>query len=98
MYKVLLLENVDPNIYSVFDKNTFSIEYIDGTISILDLIKKIKDVHIIGIRSKTILSDEILQYANKLLVIGCFCIGTDKVDLMECSKKGIAADGVLLNL
>ena len=90
MYKVLLLENIDPNIYSVFDRNTFSIEYIEGTITQKKLIDKIKDVDIIGIRSKTKLTNEILEHANKLIVIGCFCIGTNQVDLFSCSKKGIA--------
>ena len=87
MYKILLLENIDPNIYSVFDRNNFSIEYIEGTIPESELKEKIKNVHIIGIRSKTKLTKEILELTEDLIVIGCFCIGTNQVDLMTCSKR-----------
>jgi len=54
-----------------------------------ELIEKIKDIHLIGIRSKTKLTAEVLQHATKLLAIGCFCIGTDQVDLKAAEKRGI---------
>lgn len=49
-----------------------------------------RDVHVIGIRSKTKLSKKILQEAKNLLVIGCFCIGTNQVDLEFAAKQGIS--------
>lgn len=54
------------------------------------LIEKIKDVHCIGIRSKTKLTKKVLDAAEKLGVIGCFCIGTNQVDLEVAAQKGIA--------
>jgi len=54
------------------------------------LIEKIKDVHCIGIRSKTKLTKKVLDAAEKLGVVGCFCIGTNQVDLEVAAQKGIA--------
>lgn len=49
-----------------------------------------RDVHVIGIRSKTKLTEKVLKEAKNLLVIGCFCIGTNQVDLEYAAKEGIA--------
>jgi D-3-phosphoglycerate dehydrogenase / 2-oxoglutarate reductase len=54
------------------------------------LIEKIRDVQAIGIRSKTKLSAEVLKHAQNLVCIGCFCIGTNQVDLEYAAKRGIA--------
>lgn len=89
-YNILLLENVDKSILDLFDSNKFNIEYIKSALSEEELINKIKDVHIIGIRSKSELNEKVLREANKLLVIGCFCIGTNQVDLEYCQKNNIA--------
>lgn len=55
-----------------------------------ELIEKIRDVHVIGIRSKTKLTKQVLDAANNLLAIGCFCIGTNQVDLQAAAKKGVS--------
>lgn len=55
-----------------------------------ELIQKIKDVHVIGIRSKTKLTKDVLDHAKKLLGIGCFCIGTNQVDLKAAANKGVS--------
>lgn len=55
-----------------------------------ELIEKIKDVHVIGIRSKTKLTKQVLAAANNLLAIGCFCIGTNQVDLQAAAQKGVS--------
>jgi D-3-phosphoglycerate dehydrogenase len=55
-----------------------------------ELIAKIRDVQCIGIRSKTKLTENVLKYAQNLVCIGCFCIGTNQVDLEYAAKKGIA--------
>ena len=54
------------------------------------LIKKIRDVQAIGIRSKTKLTENVLKHAQNLVCIGCFCIGTNQVDLEYAAKRGIA--------
>lgn len=55
------------------------------------LMEKIKDVHAIGIRSKTLLTAEVLREAKKLLCIGCFCIGTNQVDLDYAANHGVCS-------
>jgi D-3-phosphoglycerate dehydrogenase len=55
-----------------------------------ELIEKIKDVHIIGIRSKTKLTKAVLDEAKSLIGIGCFCIGTNQVDLKCAADKGVS--------
>lgn len=52
--------------------------------------RRVRDVHVIGIRSKTRLTEKVLSHARNLLVIGCFCIGTNQVDLEYAAKHGIA--------
>ena len=65
-------------------------EYFEKALSKNELISKIANVHILGIRSRTNVSKEILSNAKNLLSVGAFCIGTDQVDLIESTKKGIA--------
>lgn len=55
-----------------------------------ELIDKIRDVHVIGIRSKTKLTKQVLEHAKNLLAIGCFCIGTNQVDLQAAAKRGVS--------
>jgi len=55
-----------------------------------ELIKEIKNVHLLGIRSKTQITERILENASKLQAIGCFCIGVNQVDIDAATKKGIA--------
>lgn len=50
----------------------------------------LRDVHVIGIRSKTLLTERVLREAKNLIVIGCFCIGTNQVDTQYAAKHGIA--------
>ena len=80
--KILLLEGISPNAISVLKWNWYTkIELIKWALSEEDLIEKIKDVHIVGIRSKTKLTKKVLENAKKLLCIWCFCIWTNQVDL-----------------
>ena len=55
-----------------------------------DLIKEIEDVHLLGIRSKTQITEKVLKAARKLQAIGCFCIGVNQVDLKNATKNGMA--------
>jgi len=70
-------------------KGYSNIEYIKTSLSNDDLIAKIADVHFIGIRSRTQLTDEVLSHAKKLVAIGCFCIGTNQVNIKAAQKLGV---------
>jgi len=87
--KILLLENVHSAAVELLKKEDFQVECLKEALSEEELKAKIKDVHALGIRSKTRVTDEVLKEANRLLCIGCFCIGTDQVDLEAAEKRGI---------
>ncbi len=87
---VLLLENVHTDAVANFTKEGYNVETLKGSLSEEELCEKIKDVSILGIRSKTQVSEKVLEHAHKLHAIGTFCIGTNQVNLPECSDKGIA--------
>lgn len=89
--KVLFLENISEKAVQYFkDQGYTDVKKISGALSEEDLIKIIKDVHILGIRSKTFISKKVLDSAKKLQAIGCFCIGINQVDLKACKQKGVA--------
>jgi D-3-phosphoglycerate dehydrogenase / 2-oxoglutarate reductase len=90
--KVLLLENVHPAAVSAFTKEGFQVELLKGALDEDELIEKIKDVSILGLRSKTNLTKKVLAHPNasRLMCVGAFCIGTNQVDLAECENRGIA--------
>ena len=86
---VLLLEKVDKIAFDLFKEEGYNVESLDGSLNEKDLIKKIKDVSILGIRSKTIISEKVIKSANKLLAIGAFCIGTNQIKFESCNDSGI---------
>ncbi|KAJ9103417.1 Phosphoglycerate dehydrogenase ser3 [Naganishia cerealis] len=88
--KILLLENVNQTAIDIFGQQGYQVEFYKSSLPEDELIEKIKDVHAIGIRSKTKLTEKVLQHAKNLVVIGCFCIGTNQVDLEFAAKSGIA--------
>lgn len=88
--KVLLLENVNLTGQDILKKQGYQVEALKSSLPEDQLIEKIKDVHVIGIRSKTQLSASVLKHAKNLIVIGCFCIGTNQVDLKFAAEQGIA--------
>ena len=87
--KVLLLEKIDTIAKSIFEKEGYEIETFDTSLNEKELSEKIKDISILGIRSKTIITKKVLQSANKLLSIGAYCIGINQINLKECQKKGV---------
>ena len=88
--KILFLENISEAAIQLFRDNGYSdVRKIAGALSEEQLIQEVKDVHILGIRSKTQITSTILQHASKLQAIGCFCIGTNQVDLVAARKKGV---------
>ncbi len=88
--RVLLLEGMHQSAVKTFtDVGYTNIEYLKKALDDADLEKKIRDAHIIGIRSRTQLTREVLKKANKLFAIGCFSIGTNQVDLQAAKQLGI---------
>ncbi|MGB3143006.1 MAG: phosphoglycerate dehydrogenase [Maribacter sp.] len=87
--KVLLLENVHTAAFENLSEDGFSVELIKNSLSEEELIEKIKGVHVLGIRSKTQVTKTVLDAADKLLVVGAFCIGTTQIDLENAKKKGV---------
>lgn len=89
--KVLFLENISDKAVQYFkDQGYTDVKKISGALGEEELIKVIKEVHILGIRSKTFISKKVLDHAKKLQAIGCFCIGTNQVDIKACKQKGVA--------
>ena len=88
--KILLLEGVHQSaLEELRSKGYSNIEYLKTSLTDADLKDKIADVHFIGIRSRTQLTDDVLSHAKKLVAIGCFCIGTNQVDIAAAQKRGV---------
>ncbi|MFC4219924.1 phosphoglycerate dehydrogenase [Flagellimonas marina] len=87
--KILLLENVHPAAFENLSEEGFSVELVKHSLPEEELIERIKGVHVLGIRSKTQVTQKVLDAANKLLVVGAFCIGTTQIDLEYSKKKGV---------
>ncbi|KAK9367127.1 hypothetical protein V1509DRAFT_627708 [Lipomyces kononenkoae] len=88
--KILLLENVNQTAVDILTQQGYQVEFHKTSLSEDELIEKIREVHAIGIRSKTKLTAKVLAEARNLVVIGCFCIGVNQVDIEYAAKHGIA--------
>ncbi len=89
--KILLLENIsDVSVEEFKEAGYASVKKLSGALSEQELIKEIKDVHLLGIRSKTMVTEKVLAKANKLLSIGCYCIGVNQVNMKAATQKGVA--------
>jgi len=89
--RVLLLENISDKAVARFTDDGYSnVEKLTKALSEEELIRKIRDVHILGIRSKTQITRPVIEAAAKLQAIGCFCIGTNQVNLKAATEQGIA--------
>ncbi|KIM93059.1 hypothetical protein OIDMADRAFT_173594 [Oidiodendron maius Zn] len=88
--KILLLENVNQSGRDILLDQGYQVESLKTSLPEDQLIEKIRDVHVIGIRSKTKLNQRVLREAKNLIVVGCFCIGTNQVDLDYAARHGIA--------
>lgn len=87
---VLLLENIHPHAAHIFQKEGYTVEVVSTALDEDELCERIANVSILGIRSKTQVTERVLQHANKLIAIGAFCIGTNQIDTRACLKKGVA--------
>ncbi len=89
--KILLLEGVHPASLRLLKDNGYAnIETVTGALTEAELVRKVKDVHLLGIRSKTQLTAPVVEAAEKLIAVGAFCIGTNQIDMAACTKNGIA--------
>ncbi len=88
--KVLLLEGVSPSAVESFHRAGYSqVELHTASLPEAELKEHIADAHIIGIRSRTQLTADVLERARRLIAVGCFCIGTNQVDLDAARKFGV---------
>src|SRR6201990_1360586 len=88
---ILFLENIsDAAVKHFVDSGYASVRKLTGALSEEQLIREVKDVHLLGIRSKTQITPAVLEAAKKLQAIGCFCIGVNQVDLHAATEHGVA--------
>jgi len=88
---ILFLENISDTAVQQFKEAGYaSVRKLGGALSEEQLMKEVKDVHLLGIRSKTQVTPAILDAAKKLQAIGCFCIGVNQVDLKTARQQGVA--------
>lgn len=87
--KVLLLENVHKSALQRFETESFQVEMRSGALGEDELIKAIQGFQVLGIRSKTRVTGRVLESARDLLTVGCFCIGTNQVDLVTANLHGV---------
>ncbi|MFL5246646.1 MAG: phosphoglycerate dehydrogenase [Myxococcales bacterium] len=87
--QVLLLENIHETAQELFRGEGFRLEVVSHALKEDELVERIRDVHILGIRSKTHVTRRALENARRLLTLGCFCIGTNQVDLKAANHVGV---------
>jgi D-3-phosphoglycerate dehydrogenase len=88
--KVLLLEGIHPSAERIFrDAGYANIETVKTALTGEELKAKLEGVHFLGIRSRTTLTQDIFEAADKLVAVGCYCIGTNQVDLTAATDHGI---------
>jgi D-3-phosphoglycerate dehydrogenase / 2-oxoglutarate reductase len=87
---ILFLENIsDAAVKNFKEAGYASVRKLGGALTEEDLIREVKDVHLLGIRSKTQITPRVLEAAKKLQAIGCFCIGVNQVDLKSATEHGV---------
>ncbi|HQY12750.1 MAG TPA: phosphoglycerate dehydrogenase, partial [Ferruginibacter sp.] len=88
---ILFLENISDVAVKHFNAAGYTnVKKLNGALSEEELIAAVKNVHLLGIRSKTQVTKRVLEAAEKLQAIGCFCIGVNQVDLRTATRNGVA--------
>ena len=89
--RILLLEGVHQSAIDTLNAAGYTnIEYLSHSLGEEELIEKVADAHFVGIRSRTQLTEKVFDAARKLVAVGCFCIGTNQVDLQAATRRGVA--------
>jgi D-3-phosphoglycerate dehydrogenase / 2-oxoglutarate reductase len=88
--KVLLLESIHPIATEAFRRAGFEVDVRSGSLSEDDLVDALPGVSLLGIRSNTRVTPRVLEAGKDLLAVGCFCIGTNQVDLIDATERGVA--------
>ena len=88
--KVLLLENIHPDAERKLRDEGYQVETHPAAMDEAELVERIKDISILGIRSKTHVTAKVLEHANRLIALGAFCIGTNQIDLEATARRGVA--------
>ncbi|MGE0868605.1 MAG: phosphoglycerate dehydrogenase [Kofleriaceae bacterium] len=89
--KILLLENVHPVAVDAFRAEGFQVEALKTAVPESELVERVRDVHLLGIRSKSQVTPRVLDEARRLLAIGAFCIGTNQIATRHATQRGIPA-------
>ena len=88
--RILLLENIHPSARELLGGEGFQVESVTGALSEDALVERLQGVHVLGIRSKTRITAKALAAAPDLLTVGCFCIGTNQVDVSAARERGVS--------
>ena len=89
MKKVLLLENIHPIARDLFLKAGFQVDTLKGALTEAELIQKVPGYDVLGIRSKTFLTPHFFESVKSVTTVGCFCVGTNQVDLTAARANGV---------
>ncbi len=87
--KVLLLENIHPVAAEAFAADGFQVETVKGALPEAELVERVRDVHLLGIRSKSRVTPAVLDAARRMLAVGAFCIGTNQIATAHANRRGI---------
>ncbi|MES2835645.1 MAG: phosphoglycerate dehydrogenase [Pseudomonadota bacterium] len=88
--RILLLENIHPAAVERLTEAGYQVESVTGALDENALIKRLKGVHVLGVRSKTEVTARVLASADRLMAVAAFCIGTNQIDLKAASDHGVA--------
>lgn len=87
--RILFLENIHASAHTLVHEQGYRLELCSSALGEAELIEKIRDVHVLGIRSKTLVTENVLGHARRLLAVGAFCIGTNQVALEAANRRGV---------
>jgi D-3-phosphoglycerate dehydrogenase len=87
--KIVLLENIHPVAREAFAAQGFQVEAVSSALPEAELVERVRDAHVLGIRSKSQVTKKVLDEAKRLLTVGAFCIGTNQIDISHANKRGV---------